>query len=118
MTKFGPFRSAKLDLGCYANIRTIRDHTKRKVYEIFEPERQALRYIVRNTSLPQDMRSRAQLELAQMHCYTQKTQVKNRCIMAGKGRGILADFRMSRVGRCELVDGGKGKDAAEGSCVY
>jgi len=33
------FRAKKLDLGCYVNIRVIRDHTKRKVYEQFETQR-------------------------------------------------------------------------------
>ncbi len=33
------FRAAKLDLGCFVNIRVIRDHTKRKVYEQFETQR-------------------------------------------------------------------------------
>ncbi|KAF2482164.1 hypothetical protein BDY17DRAFT_252801 [Neohortaea acidophila] len=90
------FRAKKLDLGGFVNIKIIRDHTKRKVFEQNEPERQALRYIIRNTSLPQRMRTQAQLQLTQMHCYTQPTQIKNRCIMGGKGRGIMADFRMSR----------------------
>jgi small subunit ribosomal protein S14 len=35
------FRAAKLDIGCYANIRNIRDHTKRKVFAQNEPERYA-----------------------------------------------------------------------------
>ncbi|KAF2197682.1 glucocorticoid receptor-like (DNA-binding domain) [Delitschia confertaspora ATCC 74209] len=90
------FRAKKLDLGCYVNIRNIRDHTKRKVYAQHEPERQALRYLIRNTSLPQRVRAQAQLQLSQMHCYTRYTQIKNRCIMGGKGRGILSDFRMGR----------------------
>lgn len=59
--------------------------------------RQALRYIIRNLQLPARMRAQAQLELGQMHCYTRPTQIKNRCIEGGKGRGILSDFRMSRV---------------------
>jgi len=59
--------------------------------------RQALRYIIRNTTLPQRMRAQAQLKLATMHCYTRSTQIKNRCIMGGKGRGVLSDFRMARV---------------------
>lgn len=71
----------------------------------FRWHRQALRYIIRNTSLPQRMRTQAQLQLTQMHCYTQPTQIKNRCIMGGKGRGIMADFRMSRV--CLLVYAGE-----------
>ena len=59
--------------------------------------RQALRFIVRNTKLPQRTRAQAQLQLAQMHAYTRYTQVKDRCIAGGRGRGILSDFRMSRV---------------------
>jgi hypothetical protein len=35
------FRAKKLDIGCYVNIRNIRDHTKRKVYAEHEPERYA-----------------------------------------------------------------------------
>lgn len=35
------FRAAKLDIGCFAKIRNIRDHTKRKVYSENEPERHA-----------------------------------------------------------------------------
>ncbi|KAM0718112.1 hypothetical protein Q7P37_006444 [Cladosporium fusiforme] len=90
------FRPKKLDLGCFVNIMNIRDHTKRKVFEQHEPERQALRYVIRNTSLPQRTRAQAQLQLSQMHCYTRPTQIKNRCIMGAKGRGVLRDFRMAR----------------------
>ncbi|KAL9102680.1 MAG: hypothetical protein Q9163_002202 [Psora crenata] len=80
------FRAKKLDLGCFVNARVIRDHTKR----------QALRYIIRNTTLPQRARAAAQLQLSQMHCYTRSTQVNNRCIEGGKSRGVLKDFRMAR----------------------
>ncbi|KAJ4357355.1 uncharacterized protein N0V89_001930 [Didymosphaeria variabile] len=90
------FRSKTLDIGCFSKIRNIRDHTKRKVYEANEPERQALRYIIRNTTFPQRVRAQAQLQLSQMHCYTRFTQIKNRCIMGGKGRGVFSDFRMGR----------------------
>ncbi|KAL1640595.1 40S ribosomal protein mrp2, mitochondrial [Diplodia intermedia] len=90
------FRAARLDLGSFINIRNIRDHTKRKVFAEFEPERQALRYMIRNTTLPARVRAQAQLELSQMHAYTRSTQFKNRCIMGGRGRGIMSDFRMGR----------------------
>ena len=33
-----------------------------------------------------------------MHCYTRPTQIRNRCILGGKGRGVLRDFKMTRVG--------------------
>ncbi|KAH8886789.1 glucocorticoid receptor-like (DNA-binding domain) [Thozetella sp. PMI_491] len=90
------FRAKKLDLGCFINSRIIRDHSKRKVFAEFEPERQALRYIIRNTTLPARTRAEAQLQLTQMHCYTRPTQIRNRCIMGGKSRGVLADFKMTR----------------------
>ncbi|PSS03214.1 mitochondrial 40S ribosomal protein MRP2 [Coniella lustricola] len=90
------WRCKKIDLGGYINNKIIRDHTKRKVYEKFETERQALRYIIRNTTLPPRVRAEAQLQLTQMHVYTNPTQIKNRCILGGRGRGILRDFKMSR----------------------
>lgn len=33
------FRAARLDLGSFVNVRNLRDHTKRKVFAEFEPER-------------------------------------------------------------------------------
>ncbi|KAL9006678.1 MAG: hypothetical protein Q9188_000552 [Gyalolechia gomerana] len=58
--------------------------------------RQALRYIIRNTTLPQRARAQAQLQLSQMHAYTRFTQINNRCIEGGKSRGVLRHFRMAR----------------------
>ncbi|CAN8100204.1 unnamed protein product [Discula destructiva] len=94
--KMNLYRAKKLDIGCFVNIGIIRDHTKRKVFEDHEAERQALRYIVRNTTLTPRERAEAHIQLAQMHCYTNPTQIRNRCILGGKGRGILRDFKMSR----------------------
>ncbi|KAI9758190.1 MAG: hypothetical protein M4579_003164 [Chaenotheca gracillima] len=90
------FRAKKLDIAGYINSKVIRDHTKRKVFAKHETERQALRYIARNTTLPQRMRAQAQLQLSQMHCYMNPTQIKNRCTEGGRGRGVLRDFRMAR----------------------
>ncbi|KAL4799762.1 hypothetical protein BDV19DRAFT_385051 [Aspergillus venezuelensis] len=90
------FRLKKLDITGFINPRIVRDHTKRRVFEQFEPERQALRYIVRNTSLPQRTRAQAQLQLSQMHAYTRSTQVKNRCVAGGTARSIIRDFRIGR----------------------
>ncbi|KAI1007551.1 hypothetical protein K3495_g674 [Podosphaera aphanis] len=90
------FRAKKLDLGSFVNVKVLRDHTKRKVFAEHEPERQALRYIIRNLQFPLRTRMQAQLELSKMHCYTRPTQIRNRCIIGGKGRGIMTDFKMSR----------------------
>ena len=45
-----------------------------------------------------------------MHCYTRFTQIKNRCIMGGKGRGVFSDFRMGRVRICALLEEGTHAD--------
>lgn len=58
---------------------------------------QALRYIIRNTSLPQRTRAQAQLQLSQMHAYTRPTQIKNRCVAGGIARSVIRDFRIARV---------------------
>ncbi|KAH6980855.1 hypothetical protein BKA56DRAFT_673322 [Ilyonectria sp. MPI-CAGE-AT-0026] len=115
------FRAKKLDLGCFVNVRTLRDHTKRKVFEQNETESndddddtvrwllsnpQALRFIIRNTTLPPRVRAEAQLQLTQMHCYTRPTQIRNRCIMGGQGRGVLSDFKLTRFNfRMEAMAG-------------
>lgn len=53
------------------------------------------------------MRAQAQLELSQMHCYTRPTQIRNRCIEGGKGRGVLRDFKMARVCISSAIVGGE-----------
>ncbi|KAJ5095619.1 hypothetical protein NUU61_004975 [Penicillium alfredii] len=92
----GMFRPRRLDLSGFINTRVIRDHNKRMAIEQTEPERQALRYMIRNTSLPQRVRAQAQLQLSQMHPYTRPTQVKNRCVASGHGRSIVRAFRLNR----------------------
>ncbi|KAI9812246.1 MAG: 40S ribosomal protein mrp2, mitochondrial [Phylliscum demangeonii] len=90
------FRAKRIDICSFINIKVIRDHTKRKVYEKYETERQALRYVIHNTSLPPRMRAQAQLQLTQMHAYTRSTQIRNRCIDCGRGRAVFRAFRMAR----------------------
>ncbi|EEP80692.1 mitochondrial 40S ribosomal protein MRP2 [Uncinocarpus reesii 1704] len=90
------FRAKRLDICGYINAKVIRDHTKRKVFMEYEPERQALRYLMRNTSLPMRVRAQAQLQLSQMHSYTRSTVIKNRCTAGGIARGVFRDFKMAR----------------------
>lgn len=54
-------------------------------------------YIGLNTLLPFRLRTRAMIDLAQMNPNTRPMKIKNRCIMGGKGRGIMRAFRVSRV---------------------
>jgi len=100
------FRAKKLDIGTFLNIGIIRDHTRRKTYSYFEAERQALRYVVRNTTLSPRMRALAQLQLQVMHPFTRPTTIRGRCIMGGKSRGIFRDFKLTRYNfRMEALAG-------------
>lgn len=108
----------RLPLGCFVNARVLRDHSKREAFAAAEQTRQALRcalqcshfrqtdrqlmewrgrYIAQNTQLEPRQRFMATVQLAQMPANTRPMKIKNRCIMGGKGRGILRDFRISRV---------------------
>ncbi|KAJ5735146.1 hypothetical protein N7540_006134 [Penicillium herquei] len=90
------FHPKRLNLSGFTNIRVIRDNNKRMAVEQNEPERQALRYMIRNTSLPGRVRAQAQLQLSQMHAYTRPTQIKNRCVASGHARSVIRDFRLNR----------------------
>ncbi len=81
----------------WVNARMIKDNYKRQMAAENEVTIRALKYIARNTTLPQKVRIEAQLQLATMPHYTHLNLVKNRCVQTGKGRGILRDFRLSRV---------------------
>ncbi|KAA8905999.1 hypothetical protein FN846DRAFT_949555 [Sphaerosporella brunnea] len=87
---------ARLQVGGWINARILKDHSKRVAFAANEERRQALRFIARNTQIPQLQRLKAQLELNAMPSNTRPTQIVNRCMMAGKGKGVFRDFRMGR----------------------
>ncbi|BFZ65089.1 40S ribosomal protein mrp2, mitochondrial [Saitoella coloradoensis] len=90
----------------YVNARVLRDAKNRQAAAEAEPMRQALRYIVRNTSLPPRARAQAQLQLSNMPSETRMTKVVDRCVISGKGRGIFRKFKMSRfVFRMHALEG-------------
>ncbi|CAI7647395.1 unnamed protein product [Penicillium bialowiezense] len=96
MTLKVPKIPKRVDIAGFVNTRVIRDDKKRQVFANYEPQRQALRYAVRNTSLPARVRVQAQLELAQSHAYTRSTQIKNRCVASGTARSVFRDFKLNR----------------------
>ncbi|KAL1903451.1 40S ribosomal protein mrp2, mitochondrial [Sporothrix stenoceras] len=90
------FAPKRLNIGSFVNVHVIRDDTKRQFFLRYEAERQALRHIIRNTTLSPRTRAEAQLQLTQMPTYSRPTQIRNRCLIGGEGRGVLRDFKMSR----------------------
>jgi len=78
-------------------IRVLRDMKARRGFADHEIIRRAYLYIARNESLPPQARHQAQLQLNSFDRYTRPTNVKNRCIESGRGRGIIGEFGLSRV---------------------
>lgn len=90
----------------YINARVLRDMRKRLAAKEAEPLRQALRHVVRNTTLPQRTRLQAQLRLNALPSEQRMGQVKNRCLETGRGRGVLSEFRLCRYQfRLKALDG-------------
>lgn len=81
------------------NARVLRDIKARQGVHANEIARRAYLYVARNETLPPQVRHQAQLQLNTYGRYTRPTTVKNRCIISGKGRGIISEFGLSRVCR-------------------
>ncbi|TPX48101.1 hypothetical protein SeMB42_g02407 [Synchytrium endobioticum] len=75
----------------------IRDRIARALTVHVEPKRQALRAIVRDTSLPMAARFRAQLDLNRMPRYTRPCSIHGRCPESGTARGLIVEHKLSRI---------------------
>lgn len=80
----------------FVNTRVMRDHFKRQMFEQHEVTSRALKFIARNSALPQKVRLEAQLQLNALPNYTRANQLKGRCVDSGRGKGIIRDFRLCR----------------------
>ncbi|VEU23193.1 DEKNAAC104311 [Brettanomyces naardenensis] len=80
----------------YVNARVLRDNYKRQMMAQNEVTTRALKFIARNSALPQRLRLEAQIQLTSMPNYTRSTQIRGRCVDSGRGRGIISDFRLCR----------------------
>jgi small subunit ribosomal protein S14 len=77
----------------------LRDMRKRLSLRDIETQRNAHLFVARNTTLPAQVRHRAQLALNNLNGGGEGRPgaVKNRCIETGRGRGIMSTFGLCRV---------------------
>ncbi|KAJ3326115.1 40S ribosomal protein mrp2, mitochondrial [Blyttiomyces sp. JEL0837] len=75
----------------------LRDRIARFVVAVREPERQALRMVMKDESLPLVIRIKAQMELQKFPRYSRPSALKNRCVESGKARGYIGDFKLSKI---------------------
>jgi small subunit ribosomal protein S14 len=62
-----------------------------------EPKRQALRAIIHKKELSLVTRIKAQLELQKLPKYSHPAAINNRCIVGGRSRNIIKEFKLSPI---------------------
>jgi small subunit ribosomal protein S14 len=77
--------------------RIVRDMLRREQVQNFELLRKSYKYIARNQTLPANVRYQAQLRLHQLPTASCPTQLVTRCIVSGRGKAVLKDFKYSRI---------------------
>ena len=83
----------------------MRDARRRLINEKYASKRLRLRSITRCDVLPDEVRQKASTELAEtLPRDSSITRVRNRCMLTGRPRGILSQFRLSRMEFRKLAD--------------
>jgi small subunit ribosomal protein S14 len=76
--------------------RLIKDYKKRKKISKKEIYRKFLKNIIKNKKLSNSLRLSASLNLQMFKKQSSLTQITNRCILTGRARGVLKNFKISR----------------------
>ncbi len=72
-----------------------RDKLNRSVYKKQELVRNLLLSITKDQHLPISTRLKASMQLQELNGF--RNSIHNRCIITGRGRGVLRAYRLSRV---------------------
>lgn len=83
-----------------------RDKARRKCVAEYESERLRLRAIVKNKLLPEVVQQKAREQLASHPRDASVTRVRNRCVVTGRGRGVITDYGLCRMKFRKLADFG------------
>lgn len=83
-----------------------RDKRRRKCVAQYEGERLRLRAIVKNKLLPEVVQEKARKELASHPRDAFISRVRKRCVLTGRGRGVLTEYGLCRMKFRELADFG------------
>ena len=83
-----------------------RDKARRKCVAQHARERLQLRAIVKNKLLPEIVQRKAKEQLANQPHDASVTRVRNRCVMTGRGRGVITEYGLCRMKFRKLADFG------------
>lgn len=88
-----------------ANI-IFRDQKRRKLFKKYELKRTLYIAMIRDTSLPKNLRFQSVLELNKLPRSSSIVRIRNRCIMTGRGKAVLKQWKLSRISFRELASRG------------
>lgn len=84
-----------------------KDQRKRENVKKFEVQRQLLKALIKNQTVPQSLRYEYMLKLHELAKQTSKVQVVKRCVLSGRSRGVLKHFKLSRIWVRQLLATGQ-----------
>nr|AHA41627.1 ribosomal protein S14 [Colponema vietnamica]ATY40847.1 ribosomal protein S14 [Colponema vietnamica] len=74
-----------------------KDYKKRLNFALLEQKRIILNSIRNNISLTKSLRFGAMFILDKLPIYSSRSQIRNRCIITGRGRSVYSPFGLSRI---------------------
>ena len=72
------------------------DQYRRELYKTYEETRLVLKAISKDLKLPLEIRHEANLRLAELPRNSSRTRIRDRCILTGRGRGVVTKSKVSR----------------------
>lgn len=83
--------------GMAMKARIQKDRLKRKVSAEMEAQRNELRATARDFRLSPQERLQARLKLHTLRSESRPISIRDRCVVTGRARGVVRDFKISRI---------------------
>ena len=83
--------------------RNLKDANKRVLFARIEETRVMLRALLRERSLPQNIRFHMSMELNALPRQSARSKINSRCVRTGRAKGVYRQFKLSRICLRELM---------------
>lgn len=89
------------------NIKMVRrDRRRRELVAQYEGDRLRLKAIIKNRILPEKIQAEAREDLSAQPRDACISRVRSRCVLTGRGRGVVRDYRLCRMKFRQFADFG------------
>ena len=89
-------------------VNTVhRDQKRRSLILQYELKRRQYKLIIQNLSISPEIRAQAVKLLNDLPRSSSPTRLRNRCVLTGRSRGVLRQWRVSRLKFRELASQGR-----------